>query len=923
LFSFHFTRFSVIAVSFSFPFSLVSLSCFFSLCFSVVRKHAPLFDKTVKRIRDGFEKLPTRGTFSRAPKGLVAEWYPMDHNDVEAIRRQGYFHETIGQITKFSYQDFRTENYEKLAAINTGNMTLSSFGETKLNASGSTIISPQKAGRRGVQGAHISRYDTSFCSFLPSFFPFFLTFFPQSFTLFRMYKSSEGRIENTPEDNFSAYRKWHPDLIPTNNTNPQNNSILDDRDMNSTIASITSSHRKKQENRLQQAQQRSQPPSPSSFQQQQSQQFQQYYTLPPQNQPQSSQQVTQQQQQQQSSLQQLQQHYPPHQRPQQLQQQLPSHQQQQGQSPPQQQVYSLNSQRLSPNSANAMQFFPQYTSNPGSRRPSFASQITLDTAIADNNDALESTRSTRSGRDSISFALPPKVPSPPSSTRSIYSETDKERERGKQQPSQQQQQQQQQAPQRRNSTKLQELFATVNDVSSVASQSQQQQAPSYAGGSTPPKPPSSLKKSPKNNTPPSSNNVNKGDGGGGGSGGNVNEYSSFYFEEDTDLIQKSLQLIQEVSVNQNRRNAGGSSSSPSGTTNKSYQHYADRKQQRQQLQQVRSEIDSSNLTRQSSSSPLYSPTTPGSLQYSQQQASPHHQHHHGYGHGHGHHPGESDNISYVSSNASPDFHHMKANSIGTRDIPPPPTEISINPSNRSPPSPKQGILKVPKSSPSPYFASTPSSTGTGGGHYHIDNSYSGDGYIATEYMLQQQLQGIKVENRASSPVVTVDERESISSSVDKEKEKRKALSPSPGIAIVEQQSPTIRVNENDGGKRRVNVDQQEQQPLRTSSHDSQSSKGTGAGSAGGGMTSYMHWLQSQHNISYDEQQSQEPNLINLAAASSSSKSSASTPHPPFTSLQPEYHQSKVSSCLFYVVVFVSYVSIFFLSVSPNSRFSLV
>jgi hypothetical protein len=184
----------VLLCSFHLPRSLLLLCCSLFLfplfvcflCFSVVRKHAPLFDKTVKRIRDGFEKLPTRGTFSRAPKGLVAEWYPMDHNDVEAIRRQGYFHETIGQITKFSYQDFRTENYEKLAAINTGNMTLSSFGETKLNASGSTIISPQKAGRRGVQGAHISRYDTSFCSFLPSLFLSFLSFlsFFLSFTIF-------------------------------------------------------------------------------------------------------------------------------------------------------------------------------------------------------------------------------------------------------------------------------------------------------------------------------------------------------------------------------------------------------------------------------------------------------------------------------------------------------------------------------------------------------------------------------------------------------------------------------------------------------------------------------------------------------------------------------------------------------------------
>lgn len=136
----------------------------------------------------------------------------MDHDDVEAIRRQGYFHETIGNITKFSYQDFRTEPWEKAEAamsVNQGqggigsNMSVVSsvLQEAKLNpSSGSTLLSPQgvNSGRRGVQGAHISR----------------------------MYKSSDGRIENTPEDDFSGYRKWHPDLIPTNNTNSMNNSIL-------------------------------------------------------------------------------------------------------------------------------------------------------------------------------------------------------------------------------------------------------------------------------------------------------------------------------------------------------------------------------------------------------------------------------------------------------------------------------------------------------------------------------------------------------------------------------------------------------------------------------------------------------------------------------------------------------------------------
>lgn len=37
------------------------------------------------------------------------------------------------------------------------NHSVSSIGEAKINSSGSVLISPQKTGRRGVQGAHVSR----------------------------------------------------------------------------------------------------------------------------------------------------------------------------------------------------------------------------------------------------------------------------------------------------------------------------------------------------------------------------------------------------------------------------------------------------------------------------------------------------------------------------------------------------------------------------------------------------------------------------------------------------------------------------------------------------------------------------------------------------------------------------------------------
>ena len=69
------------------------------------KSDVPLFDKVVTRMRDGFEKSPVRGTFPRASRGLLAEWYPMDVEDGLALRRRGYFDDTIGDISKLSYRD--------------------------------------------------------------------------------------------------------------------------------------------------------------------------------------------------------------------------------------------------------------------------------------------------------------------------------------------------------------------------------------------------------------------------------------------------------------------------------------------------------------------------------------------------------------------------------------------------------------------------------------------------------------------------------------------------------------------------------------------------------------------------------------------------------------------------------------------------
>jgi len=132
----------------------------------------PLFDKYVKRMRDGFEKLPTRGTFPRAAKGLMAEWYPMDYTEVEAIRRQGYFHEVIGDTQKYSYRDLRSME----------SRTAHPHDEVSVDKRGSTVLSPRKGDRRGRNVMHQSR----------------------------QYKTFEGRRDTEPADEYSDWRKWNP-----------------------------------------------------------------------------------------------------------------------------------------------------------------------------------------------------------------------------------------------------------------------------------------------------------------------------------------------------------------------------------------------------------------------------------------------------------------------------------------------------------------------------------------------------------------------------------------------------------------------------------------------------------------------------------------------------------------------------------------
>jgi hypothetical protein len=57
-----------------------------------------MWDASVRRMRDSFEKLPSRGTFSRASKGLSDDFYSMDLDDLKYVRRTGLFHQTIGDV---------------------------------------------------------------------------------------------------------------------------------------------------------------------------------------------------------------------------------------------------------------------------------------------------------------------------------------------------------------------------------------------------------------------------------------------------------------------------------------------------------------------------------------------------------------------------------------------------------------------------------------------------------------------------------------------------------------------------------------------------------------------------------------------------------------------------------------------------------
>ena len=154
----------------------------------------PLFDKFVRRLRDGFEKLPARGTFGRDSRALPADFYPMDWDDVEAFRRQGYFKETIGSIQEMSFKDRSGSGLSATLNKSTGaSFRTNTSAKAPLNVSiskttkSSVYLQSSPTGSKDVRdylSAHVSRMHTN------------------------VVDSKFSR----PPDEFSDYRKWHPEV---------------------------------------------------------------------------------------------------------------------------------------------------------------------------------------------------------------------------------------------------------------------------------------------------------------------------------------------------------------------------------------------------------------------------------------------------------------------------------------------------------------------------------------------------------------------------------------------------------------------------------------------------------------------------------------------------------------------------------------
>ncbi len=141
----------------------------------------PLFDKFVSRLRDGFERLPSRGTFNRESKNFKPFYYPMDWDEAEALRRRGFFDDIDTNRFHRSHDD--SVLLPKRSKSVSPARTARNKHKPEPVTSPVSVLSSAKKGRRPSIGPHHGR----------------------------------GYVDDvTIPDEFSSYRKWHPELFQGN-----------------------------------------------------------------------------------------------------------------------------------------------------------------------------------------------------------------------------------------------------------------------------------------------------------------------------------------------------------------------------------------------------------------------------------------------------------------------------------------------------------------------------------------------------------------------------------------------------------------------------------------------------------------------------------------------------------------------------------
>lgn len=177
----------------------------------------------VERLRNAFTENPNKGTFPRAQRDLTSEYYNIDYEDYEALKRQGYFNQTIGTRQKDSYQDiYKRKDVENNNEVNindsssakssvvsksksvTSNKSTNSISNTTISPNGTIIMNTSKS-RKSIPVQHISRQYKQ----------------TDSGDSIRALVNEDGlMLKNVfdtvpiqPQDEFSGFQKWHNDAL--------------------------------------------------------------------------------------------------------------------------------------------------------------------------------------------------------------------------------------------------------------------------------------------------------------------------------------------------------------------------------------------------------------------------------------------------------------------------------------------------------------------------------------------------------------------------------------------------------------------------------------------------------------------------------------------------------------------------------------